>query len=139
VRAALAAGDPGLAARLLGRAYRISARVRTGARLGRTLGIPTANLRIARKPAPRFGVYAVEAVLDDGRALPAAANLGVRPTVDGRDCLLEVHLLDYDGDLYGRRLGVRFRHFLRPETRFDNTEALRAQMLVDIERVRSLI
>lgn len=139
VRAALAAGEPELAARLLGRPYRISERVRSGARLGRTLGIPTANLRIARKPAPRFGVYAVEAVLEDGRVLPAAANLGVRPTVDGRDCLLEVHLLDYDGDLYGRRLSVRFRHFLRPEVRFDGTEALRAQMQADIRRVRSLI
>lgn len=139
VRAALAAGEPESAARLLGRPYRISARVRAGARLGRTLGIPTANLRIARKPAPRFGVYAVEAVLDDGSALPAAANLGVRPTVNGRDCLLEVHLLDYAGDLYGRRLSVRFRHFLRPETRFDDTGALRAQMLADIERVRSLM
>lgn len=139
VRAVLAAGEPGRAARLLGRPYRISGRVRAGARLGRTLGIPTANLRITRKPAPRFGVYAVEAVLDDGRVFPAAANLGVRPTVSGRECLLEVHLLDYGEDLYGRRLDVRFRHFIRSETRFDDTDALRNQMLADIERVRSLL
>lgn len=139
VREALAAGEPGQAARLLGRPYRISGRVRLGAQLGRTLGIPTANLRVTRKPAPRFGVYAVEVAIDDGRVVPAAANLGVRPTVNGRDCLLEVHLLDFDGDLYGQRLSVRFRHFLRPEARFDSTEALRVQMLDDIERVRSLL
>lgn len=139
VREALAAGNPPLAARLLGRPYRISGRVRQGARLGRTLGIPTANLRVTRKPAPRFGVYAAEAVLDDGRVVPAAVNLGVRPTVNGRDCLLEAHLLDFAGDLYGRRLDVRFRHFLRPEARFDGVEALKIQMLADIERARALL
>lgn len=139
VRRALAAGEPERAARLLGRPYRIGGRVRPGAMLGRTLGIPTANLRVTRKPAPRFGVYAVEAVLEDGRVLPAAANLGVRPTVNGRGCLLEVHLLDYAGDLYGRRLEVRFRHFLRPEKRFHDTGALRTQMRADIDRVRILM
>lgn len=139
VRTALAAGEPERAVRLLDRPYRISGRVCRGERLGRALGVPTANLRLTRKPAPRFGVYAVDAVLDDGRVLPAAANLGVRPTVNGRGCLLEVHLLDYAGDLYSRRLAARFRHFLRPETRFHDTEAMRVQMVADIERVRSLL
>lgn len=138
VRRALAAGEPEHAARLLSRPYRIGGRVRRGAMLGRTLGIPTANLRVTRKPAPCFGVYAVDVVLEDGRTLPAAANLGVRPTVNGSGCLLEVHLLDYTGDLYGKRLNVRFRRFLRPERRFDDTEALRTQMQADIEQVRSL-
>lgn len=139
VRTALAEGEPEVAARLLGRPYRISGRVCRGERLGRTLGIPTANLRLTRKPAPRFGVYAVETVLEDGRVLPGAANLGVRPTVNGRDCLLEVHLLDYAGDLYGNHLAVRFRHFLRPEARFDDVETMRVQMVDDIERTRSLL
>lgn len=139
IRDALAQGDLAAAKRLLGRPYRVSGRVIPGAQLGRTLDVPTANLKLQRKPAPCYGVYAVEAELADGRRLPAAASLGVRPTVDGRQCLLEVHILDFNEDIYGQRLNVYFRHYLRPEARFEDTQALRTQMLVDIEQTRALM
>src|SRR5699024_7863858 len=106
VRAALAVGDVPCAKRLLGRAYRISGRVAHGQQLGRQLGFPTANLRMRRRVAPCYGVYAVRVGLADGREYYAAASLGVRPVVSGRDCLLEVYLLDFDGDLYGQRIDV---------------------------------
>lgn len=139
VREALAQGDPALAEQLLGHAYRISGRVAYGAQLGRTLNVPTANIALRRKPAPRYGVYAVQVELPDGRIVDGAANLGVRPTVDGKRCLLEVHLLDFNEDLYGQRLNVHFRAYIRPEVRFDDTQALRTQMLIDIEQVRALL
>lgn len=141
VRAALAAGDTDLATALLGRPYRVCGRVVPGARLGRSLDVPTANLRIGARPAPRFGVYAVQVrVAGEGGAVhQGAANLGVRPAVGGGECLLEVHLLDFDGDLYGRRLEVWFRDYLRPEASFDSNAALRAQMLADIQRTRILL
>jgi len=142
IRDALAIGDLASVEALLGRPYRVSGRVIKGAQLGRTLNVPTANIKLRRKPAPCYGVYAVEAELEDGRRLPAAASLGIRPTVDndsGKQCLLEVHILDFNEDLYGQRLNVHFRHYLRPEARFDDTQALRTQMLADIEQARSLL
>lgn len=138
VRAALAAGDTALARRLLGRAYRISGRVAAGDRLGRTLGFPTVNLRMRRRVAPRYGVYAVRVRLPGGHAWHGAASLGVRPTVAGRDCLLEVYLLDYDGDLYGRRIDVSFEAFIRPEAHFDSLDALTRQMHADVADVRAV-
>ncbi len=139
VRAALAAGDVDTARVLLGRAYRISGRVAGGERLGRTLGFPTANIRMMRRPAPCYGVYAVRVTLPDGRVCRGAASLGVRPTVDGRDCLLEVYLLDFDGDLYGQRIDVCFEAFIRPETRFDSLGAMTRQIQADVADVRSLL
>jgi riboflavin kinase/FMN adenylyltransferase len=139
VRQALADGQPGRAAELLGRSYCMSGRVAGGQRLGRTLGVPTANLIIRRKPAPCFGVYAVLAELEDGRQLPAAASLGVRPTVNGQGCVLEVHLLDFSETLYGQHMKVHFQHFLRPEKRFDDVPALRDAMMQDIAEVRRLL
>ncbi len=139
VRDALAQGDLKTAQSLLGRPYHVSGRVIRGAQLGRTLNVPTANIKLRRKSATRYGVYAVEAELADGRRFPAAANLGVRPTVNGKQCLLEVHLLDFREDLYGQHLNVYFYHYLRPEARFENIDALREQMLLDIEQTRSLL
>lgn len=139
VRAALAGGELGLAAELLGRPYRMSGRVAGGARLGRTLDVPTANLPIRRRPAPAFGVYAVRARLADGRLVDGAANLGTRPTVNGTGCLLEVHLLDFHEDLYGQRMEVYFHEYLRSEERFETTEALREQMLSDIDQARAVL
>ena len=136
VRQALEAGQPEVAARLLGQSYRVSGRVVTGERLGRTLGFPTANIRLARKPAPRYGVYAVWAYLADGQRRAAAASFGVRPTVNGREPLLEVFILDYDGDLYGQRIDVSFELFLRAEERYDSLEALTDQMHRDVDAVR---
>lgn len=137
VRAALAAGQVQTARQLLGRAYRVSGRVVAGQRLGRTLGMPTANLRMLRKPAPRFGVYAVDVVLEDDSRWPAAASLGTRPTVSGEGCLLESYLLDFDADLYGRQIDVLFHTFLRDEERFDDLDTLRRQMQQDVQDVRA--
>ena len=127
VRRALADGRPDQAARLLGHSYRVSGRVVTGERLGRTLGFPTLNIRLARRPAPRYGVYAVEVGLADGTRRSGAASFGVRPTVNGREPLLEVYLLDFEGDLYGQRVDVSFESFIREEVRFDSLEALTDQ------------
>lgn len=142
VRAALAAGDVALAKRLLGRAYRISGRVASGQQLGRQLGFPTANLRMRRRVAPCYGVYAARVRLADGREYKGAASLGVRPVVAGRDCLLEVYLLDFggpgvDGNLYGQRIDVSFEAFVRLEADFDGLEALTRQMHEDVAAIRT--
>ena len=139
VRRALADGRPDQAARLLGHSYRVSGRVVTGERLGRTLGFPTLNIRLARRPAPRYGVYAVEVGLADGTRRSGAASFGVRPTVNGREPLLEVYLLDFEGDLYGQRVDVSFESFIREEVRFDSLEALTDQMHRDVDRVRACL
>ncbi|WP_353224880.1 bifunctional riboflavin kinase/FAD synthetase [Salinisphaera sp. C84B14] len=137
VRDALAAGDVAQANRLLGHAYWVSGRVVQGERLGRTLGFPTANIRLARKPAPRYGVYAVWVYMADGVRRAGAASFGIRPTVNGREPLLEVFVLDFDGDLYGQRIDVSFEAFIRAEERYDSLDALTAQMHRDVARVRS--
>ncbi|TJY62067.1 bifunctional riboflavin kinase/FAD synthetase [Sinimarinibacterium sp. CAU 1509] len=136
LRDALAVPDLTHCEALLGRPYRLVGRVRGGLRLGRTLGMPTANVNLRRQPALRLGVYAVEAraLNSDGTGgefLPGVANLGVRPTLGLTRCLLETHLIDHSEDLYGRLLEVRFRQFLRPEQRFDDLSALSAQMQRD--------
>ncbi len=134
VREALADPDLERAALLLGRPYRLVGRVRGGLRLGRKLGMPTANMALRRQPALRLGVYVVELRrLDDpsGRVYPGVANLGVRPTLGLTRCLLETHVLGEDLDLYGATIDVRFRHFLRPEARFASLDELAAQMQRD--------
>jgi len=137
VRAALADGDTTTATRLLGQAYRVSGRVVEGERLGRTLGFPTANIRLARSPAPRYGVYGVRVRLVDGSRYLGAASFGVRPTVNGREPLLEIHLLDFSGDLYGQRVDVSFDVFIRDEVRFESLDALTRQMHRDVDAVRA--
>ena len=143
VRAALAAGDFALAERLLGRPYAICAEVVAGDRRGRELGFPTANLDFPHNPALR-GVFAVKARLRNG-AEPAGpwtsgvANVGTRPTVDGLKLLIEVHLLDFDGDLYGRHLETRFLHRLREERKFGSVDELRAQIERDTEEARAFL
>jgi len=137
VRDALAAGEVAHAKRLLGHAYWVSGRVVAGKRLGRTLGFPTANIRLARKPAPRYGVYAVWVYMADGVRRAGAASFGVRPTVNGREPLLEVFVLDFEGDLYGQRIDVSFEAFIRAEERYDSLDALTAQMHRDVASVRS--
>lgn len=137
IRAALASGNMRTAARMLGHPYRVSAYVRRGQALGRTLGYPTANLCLKRKVAVRFGVYAVMVEGVRGKLLPGLASLGTRPTVDGDGVLLEVNVLDFEGDLYGRRLSVALLEFLRPEERFPSLETLVAQMGEDERRARA--
>jgi riboflavin kinase / FMN adenylyltransferase len=137
VREALAAGEMQQAAHLLGRAYRICGRVEAGQKLGRKLGVPTANLPLRERRAVRYGVYVARVDVPQGKALPAVVSVGVRPTVSVNDCLLEAHLLDFSGDLYGQRISVQLLHFLRPEQRFPDLDSLRAQMGIDIAKARA--
>jgi len=128
VRRALAAGDMDHAAALLGRPYLIDGSVRHGDKIGRQLGFATANIRIRHNPLPMTGVFAVEVSGLGDKPLPGVANLGIRPTLGGTRPLLEVHLFDFDRDIYGTHLSVRFVHKLRNEQRFPNFDALKAQI-----------
>jgi len=147
IRQLLQAGDVAEAGRLLGRLYAISSTVQGGAHRGRSLGFRTANLQIAPDRAvPGDGVYAVWARVDVEDApqsssirYQAVANIGVRPTFDESERLIEVHLLDYHDDLYGKRLTVEFAHRLRPEMRFPDGAALAAQIGQDVARARELL
>jgi len=147
IRQLLQAGDVAEAGRLLGRLYAISNTVQGGAHRGRSLGFRTANLQIAPDRAvPGDGVYAVWARVDVEDApqsssirYQAVANIGVRPTFDESERLIEVHLLDYHDDLYGKRLTVEFAHRLRPEMRFPDGAALAAQIGQDVARARELL
>ena len=132
VRAALESGDFARAERLLGRPYSLSGRVIHGAKLGHDLGFPTANIALRQRP-PLSGIYVVEV-----EALgPAVASVGLRPTVNPVAMpLLEVHLLERGGNLYGRRLRVRFLRKLRDEAKFEGLAALRAAIAQDAEEAR---
>jgi riboflavin kinase/FMN adenylyltransferase len=137
VRRALAIGDMAHAARLLGRPYIIDGQVAHGDKIGRQLGFATANIRIKHNPLPMAGVFAVEVSgLGDG-PLPGVANLGIRPTVGGTRPLLEVHLFDFDRDIYGAHISVRFVNKLRDEQRFPNFDALKAQIAADAAAARA--
>jgi len=139
VRERLAKSDYAGAKRLLGRPYRMSGRVVHGRELGRTLGFPTANLRLMRrKPAVR-GILAARVFGIEAGPLMAVASLGTRPTVDGTDMLLEVHVFDYSGDLYGREIEVEFAAKLRDEVKFESLDALIEQMKVDAAQARDLL
>jgi riboflavin kinase/FMN adenylyltransferase len=137
-RAALAAGDFALARRCLGRDYSISGRVVHGKKLGRQLGLPTANIALRRVSLPLSGVFAVTVHGGGLQAAPAIANIGSRPTVDsGLRPNLEVHVLDGDHDLYGQRLAVSFHHKVREEQRFASVDELKTQIHADIATTRS--
>jgi riboflavin kinase/FMN adenylyltransferase len=137
VRSALARGELAAAARLLGRPYSMSGRVAHGERLGHRLGFPTANIVLRRRP-PLEGVYVVSAELEEThRRLNGVASVGRRPTVSENAApLLEVHLFDWSGGLYGRHLRVTFLHKLRDEEKYDGLEALRAAIARDAEQAR---
>lgn len=142
IRQALKEGRPDLAADLLGRAWEIEGRVETGDARGRTIGFPTANIHPADYLRPMVGVYAVRAGIDRGEATQwhmGVANLGRRPTFDKIDLLLEAHLFDFSGDLYGRHLRVALTHFIRPERKFDGLDALKAQIALDSLTARGLL
>ena len=138
IRRALERGDVAAAARGLGRPYSVSGRVATGRRLGRVLGVPTAN--IALEPTNRLahGIYAVRAVIG-GESHPAVASFGVRPTVDNGPPLLEVHLLDFEGDLYGQETTVEFVERIREERRFETLDLLVAEMRRDKEKAQAIL
>lgn len=137
IRGAVAEGDFARAAELLGREFTILGTVIAGRKLARTLGFPTANLAAHNEQFPPNGVYAAAAWVD-GRERPGILNLGVRPTVDGSgERLLELHIFDFEGDLYGRDIEVAFRRFLRPEQKFSGLEALKAQIALDCAEARN--
>ena len=150
IRKALAEGDVSTANRLLGRPYALIGSVVQGQQLGRTIGFPTANLLLPTdKLVPQHGVYAVNVLihpdtLSGGQAaapiqpLPGVMNIGIRPTVDGVKQTTEVHLLDWQGDLYGKTLTVELQAFLRPEQKFESLHALKVQIGHDCEQARVL-
>lgn len=137
IREALQTGDLSLAEQLLGRPYRMCGRVAHGNKLGRTIGFPTANIFLHRKKTPVDGVFAVEMFGIEGEPLAGVANVGTRPTVDGTRSLLEVHLFDFDGDIYGRHVHVDFLQRIREERRFDSFDALKAQIMQDARQARN--
>jgi riboflavin kinase/FMN adenylyltransferase len=142
IRRYLEEGKPKAAARLLGRPWEIEGRVETGKQLGRTIGFPTANIRLAEVLQPAKGVYAVRAGVDRGADtewIAGVANFGNRPTVDGKSVWLEVHLFDFAGDLYGKHLRVQFIDFLRPEQKFPSFDDLKRQIAADGEQARRLL
>lgn len=137
IREAVAAGDFAKAREFLGRDYTVFGRVIEGGKLGRKLGFPTANLDIETEQLPPGGVYVVRAALN-GEWLPAVANLGHRPTVSAADAplSLEVHLIDFNGDIYGREMEVSFVKRLRHEQKFAGIEELRQQIAADLREAR---
>jgi riboflavin kinase/FMN adenylyltransferase len=139
VRERLEQADYAGAARLLGRPYRMTGRVARGAELGRTLGFPTANLRLMRRKSPMWGVLAVRVHGIEARALEGVASLGTRPTVNGNEPLLEVHVFDFSGDLYGRLIEVEFVAKLRDEVKFESLDAMMVQMRVDAAQARDVL
>lgn len=138
VREALMAGQLQRAEQWLGRRYRLSGRVAHGEKRGRQLGFPTANVYLHRRTVPLRGVFAVEVFGAAEEPWPGVANIGTRPTVNGAGVLLEVHLLDFAGDLYGRHLQVAFRAKLRDETKFPSLDALKAQIARDVDDARAV-
>lgn len=150
VRNALASGELAQAAKLLGRQYYMCGRVAHGDKRGRSIGFPTANIYLHRRSSPLYGVYAVRFRClhshDSGAQIPSApaetevfngvANLGQRPTFDGTRTILEVHILDFDRDIYGQYVEVTFLHKIREEQRFESFDALVAQINRDVEHAR---
>jgi len=141
VRAALAAGELEHAARLLGRPYSISGRVVHGDKLGRDIGFPTANIQLKHNRPPLLGIFAVELYGLNGRPLPGVASLGVRPTVKGADAapVLEVHLFDFNADIYNRRVRVDFLHKLRDEEKYPDLPSLVAQIGRDVDNAKRFL
>lgn len=138
IRSALANGEDEKAAALLGRPYSMSGRVVAGQKLGRKLGYPTANVDLRRRQSAVMGIYAVR-VRGLGEVRDGVASIGVRPTFGGGRPLLEVHLFDFDDDIYGRHIDVDFIKRLREEQKFDGPEALIAQMHIDADNARSAL
>jgi len=140
IRKALQDGDVFLAQHMLSRPWRVDGIVQRGEQRGRTINFPTANLDFADLVRPKFGVYVVE-VRIDGEEIwrPGVANTGNRPTVDGEEARLEVHLLDFDRDLYGQLIDVRFRSFIRPEMKFESFEALKKQITKDANGAKAIL
>jgi len=139
IRDALARGDMKTAAKLLGRPYRMSGKIVKGDRVGRTLGYPTANVDLRRRQSAVMGIFAVRVHGLDGGPHDAVASVGSRPTFAGTKPILEVHLFDFDKDIYGKYIHVDFIAWLREQEKFDMVEDLVAQMDVDADNARSAL
>lgn len=142
IRNALEEGDPARAARLLGHPFVVAGVVEHGRKIGRTLGFPTANIRLDPSARLAYGVYAVRARWEDEgqeRRADGVASYGRRPTFDDGPPLFETYLFDFYGDLYGKEMEVEIVEFLRPELKFSNVEDLAARMRLDAEQARSAL
>jgi len=140
VRTCLREGKPDEAAELMGHWWRVEGRVELGDQRGRTIGFPTANVHWDGYLEPKLGVYAVRAFVEEGPLMgtyDGVANLGMRPTFDKTQLSFEVHLFNFDGDLYGQHLGIDLVSFIRPEHKFDGIDALKAQIAADGETARA--
>ncbi len=141
IRTALETGDLLLAKQMLGRDYGMCGRVAHGDKRGRTIGFPTANIYLHRKSSPLYGVYSVQLHSKHpqigGRVVNGIANVGQRPTVGGTRTLLEVHLFDFEADIYGAYVDVTFLQKIRDEHRFESFEALKAQIVRDVEQAKA--
>lgn len=138
IRAALLESDFILAEQLLGRPYTFSGKVVFGQQIGRSIGIPTANLWIPKQRLPIAGVYAVTCSIE-GKTHKGIANMGIRPTVGGTKPVLEVHIFDFNEMVYGKRLTVEFKNKLRDEKKFDNIAVLKEQILTDISKAKKIL
>ena len=138
IREALLQSNFQLAKSLLGRPYTFSGKVVYGQQLGRTIGVPTANLWIPKQRLPIAGVYAVKCLLG-GELLNGIANMGTRPTVDGSKPVLEIHIFNFNESIYGQRLTVEFTNKLRDEKKFDNIDLLKEQILLDISQAKQIL
>ena len=139
IRDALKDGDVFHAAHMLSRPWRVDGLVQQGQQRGRTINFPTANLEFGDLVRPKFGVYAVEVTLPDGASAFGVANTGNRPTVGGEDARLEVHIFDFAQDIYGQRIEVAFRAFIRPEKKFESFDALKHQIARDANGARAVL
>ena len=139
IREALVEGDIGTATHMLTRDYAIEGTVQRGDARGRELGYPTANLDLGDYQRPKYGIYAVRVTLDDGSEHPGVASLGVRPTFDPPQELLEAHLFDFDKDLYGRKIEVALHAYIREEKKFGDVADLVAHMREDEAAARRLL
>jgi riboflavin kinase/FMN adenylyltransferase len=139
IRELLAGGELDAAARLLGRRYRMSGRVTRGAARGRELGFPTANIDLSRRRPPLHGIFAVRVLGLNGGAHDGVACIGTRPVFGGGHLLLEAHLFDFDGSIYGRHIEVEFVQRLRAERNFESAELLRAQMEADVKQAMEIL
>lgn len=139
IRALLRDARPGMAAELLTRPFTIRGTVEHGAKLGRTLGFPTANMTLGDYVRPAYGVYAVHVVLPSGQRVDGVANLGIRPMIEPPVELLETWLMDWSGDLYGQTLDVQLVAYLRPEMKLDGLDALKRQIAADADAARRML
>ncbi len=136
IRQLLLHDDLSTATQMLGRPYQICGRIAHGDKRGRTIGFPTANIKLHRHATAVNGVYAVHMTGENGLSANGVANIGKRPTVDGHTLQLEVHLFDFDSELYGHQVCVEFKHKIRDEKRFDSFEELKHQIIKDSQQAR---